>query len=126
MPGNFERLRRIHQLGGDFQVYHTAGTPGFLLVGRIGEIVRRMVSEIPALSASLSPYEKCAVMLADCCMISAMVRFHMLLRLSATGHHELFTQRILLEKTARSIISWHRLIKGFRRIMAAYHRVSSQ
>lgn len=50
----FQRLRRIHQLGGDFQVYHTAEHTRFSHSLGVYEIVRRMVSEIPALSASLS------------------------------------------------------------------------
>ena len=43
----FQRLRRIHQLGGDFQVYHTAEHTRFSHSLGVYEIVRRMVREIP-------------------------------------------------------------------------------
>lgn len=54
----FQRLRRIHQLGGDFQVYHTAEHTRFSHSLGVYEIVRRMVGEIPHLKESLNEYEK--------------------------------------------------------------------
>lgn len=59
-----QRLRRIHQLGGDFQVYHTAEHSRFSHSLGVYEIVRRMVSEIYELHSELSEYEKATVMLA--------------------------------------------------------------
>lgn len=44
-----QRLRRIHQLGGDFQVYHTAEHSRFSHSLGVYEIVRRMVYEIDQL-----------------------------------------------------------------------------
>lgn len=93
----FQRLRRIHQLGGDFQVYHTAEHTRFSHSLGVYEIVRRMVSEIPALSASLSPYEKCAVMLAGLLHDIGHGPFSHAFEAVSNCHHELFTQRILLE-----------------------------
>ena len=93
----FQRLRRIHQLGGDFQVYHTAEHTRFSHSLGVYEIVRRMVCEIPALSASLSPYEKCAVMLAGLLHDIGHGPFSHAFEAVSNCHHELFTQRILLE-----------------------------
>lgn len=59
-----QRLRRIHQLGGDFQVYHTAEHSRFSHSLGVYEIVRRMVSEIDSLNTQLTEYEKACVMLA--------------------------------------------------------------
>ncbi len=42
----FQRLHRIHQLGGVFQVYHTAEHSRFAHSLGVYEIVRRMVEEI--------------------------------------------------------------------------------
>lgn len=60
----FQRLHRIHQLGGDFQVYHTAEHSRFAHSLGVYEITRRIVSEIPSISNSLSEYEKIQVMCA--------------------------------------------------------------
>lgn len=59
-----QRLRRIHQLGGDFQIYHTAEHSRFSHSLGVYEIVRRMVNEIDELQKRLSDYEKLTVMLA--------------------------------------------------------------
>lgn len=60
----FQRLRRIRQLGGDFQVYPTAEHSRFSHSLGVYEIVRRMVTEIKSLDKELSEYEKVSVMLA--------------------------------------------------------------
>lgn len=59
-----QRLKRIHQLGGDYQVYHTAEHTRFSHSLGVYEIVRRMVNEIQELDAMLSEYEKTTLMLA--------------------------------------------------------------
>lgn len=64
-----QRLRRIHQLGGDFQVYHTAEHSRFSHSLGVYEIVRRMVYEIDSLRMALSEYEKVCVMLAGLLML---------------------------------------------------------
>ena len=60
----FQRLRRIRQLGGDFQVYPTAEHSRFSHSLGVYEIVRRMVTEVKTLCAELTEYEKVCVMLA--------------------------------------------------------------
>ena len=60
----FQRLRRIRQLGGDFQVYPTAEHSRFSHSLGVYEIVRRMVTEIKSLGMELSEYDKICVMLA--------------------------------------------------------------
>ena len=56
----FQRLHRIHQLGGDFQVYHTAEHSRFSHSLGVYEITRRMISEVQSLSQALSEEEKIA------------------------------------------------------------------
>ncbi len=60
----FQRLHRIHQLGGDFQVYHTAEHSRFAHCLGVYEITRRIVSEIDSISNNISEYEKIQVMCA--------------------------------------------------------------
>lgn len=65
----FQRLHRIHQLGGDFQVYHTAEHSRFAHSLGVYEIVRRMTSEIPSICESIDEFERiqvlCAALLHD-------------------------------------------------------------
>ena len=93
----FQRLRRIHQLGGDFQVYHTAEHTRFSHSLGVYEIVRRMVEEIEELSRSLSEYEKCAAMLAGLLHDLGHGPFSHAFEAVSDCHHEQFTQRIILE-----------------------------
>ncbi len=60
----FQRLHRIHQLGGDFQVYHTAEHSRFAHSLGVYEICRRMITEVQSIALSLSEYEKIQVMCA--------------------------------------------------------------
>ncbi|MFV0380881.1 MAG: HD domain-containing protein [Breznakia sp.] len=59
-----QRLRRIHQLGGNFQVYHTAEHSRFSHSLGVYEIVRRMCEEIDDLHKALSEEDKVCVMIA--------------------------------------------------------------
>ena len=65
----FQRLHRIHQLGGDFQVYHTAEHSRFAHSLGVYEIARRMVYENESIASALSELEKiqvlCAALLHD-------------------------------------------------------------
>ena len=65
----FQRLHRIHQLGGDFQVYHTAEHSRFSHSLGVYEIARRMISEVRSLKEALKEEEKiqvlCAALLHD-------------------------------------------------------------
>lgn len=60
----FQRLRRIHQLGGTYQVYHTAEHSRFSHSLGVYEVVRRMISEVDDLRQSLSEYEQVALLCA--------------------------------------------------------------
>ena len=92
----FQRLRRIHQLGGDFQVYHTAEHTRFSHSLGVYEIVRRMVKEIEEIAQRLSDYEKCAVMLAGLLHDIGHGPFSHAFEAVSSCHHEQFTQDILL------------------------------
>lgn len=65
----FQRLRRIRQLGGNFQVYHAAEHTRFTHSLGVYEIFRRILQEVPGVSDSLSPLEQkaglCAALLHD-------------------------------------------------------------
>ncbi len=93
----FQRLRRIHQLGGDFQVYHTAEHTRFSHSLGVYEIVRRMVREIPDIAESFSEYEKCTAMLAGLLHDIGHGPFSHAFESVSSFRHETFTQRILLE-----------------------------
>ncbi|MGI6511637.1 MAG: HD domain-containing protein [Catenisphaera adipataccumulans] len=60
----FQRLHRIHQLGGDFQVYHAAEHSRFGHSLGVYEVCRRMVTEVDSIAGALSESEKIAVMAA--------------------------------------------------------------
>ncbi len=60
----FQRLRRIHQLGATHQVYHAAEHSRFSHSLGVYEIVRRMVNEVEGLKDALSEEEQIEVMLA--------------------------------------------------------------
>ena len=60
----FQRLRRIRQLGGSFIVYHTAEHSRFSHSLGVYEIVRQLVSENREIHHALSEYDRVTVMLA--------------------------------------------------------------
>ena len=94
----FQRLRRIKQLGGVYAVYHTAEHSRFTHSLGEYEIVRRMVSEIEGLAA-LSEYDKVTVMLAGLLHDIGHLPFsHASERLVNIAHEE-FSQRVILEDT---------------------------
>ncbi len=65
----FQRLRRIRQLGGTYQVYHGAEHSRFSHSLGVYEIARRMIEEVEGLKETLSEKEqiavKCAALLHD-------------------------------------------------------------
>ena len=65
----FQRLRRIHQLGGTYQVYHGAEHSRFSHSLGVYEISRRMVEEVKGLKENLTVFDqislKCAALLHD-------------------------------------------------------------
>ncbi|MHC1735041.1 MAG: HD domain-containing protein [Erysipelotrichaceae bacterium] len=60
----FQRLRRIHQLGATYQVYHSAEHSRFSHSLGVYEIVRRMTLEIEDLKEALSEQDRIDVLLA--------------------------------------------------------------
>lgn len=93
----FQRLRRIHQLGGDFQVYHTAEHTRFSHSLGVYEIVRRMVEEVDGLKNDLNEHEKVTVMLAGLLHDIGHGPFSHAFEAISGFSHEVYTKRILLE-----------------------------
>lgn len=95
----FQRLRRIHQLGGIFQVYHTAEHSRFAHSLGVYEIVRRMLEEIDDLKYYLSDYEKMCVMLAGLLHDLGHGPFSHSFESISNEKHEEFSKRIILEES---------------------------
>lgn len=93
----FQRLRRIHQLGGIFQVYHTAEHSRFAHSLGVYEIVRRMLEEVDDLKYYLSDYEKMCVMLAGLLHDLGHGPFSHSFEAISNEKHEEFSKRIILE-----------------------------
>ena len=95
----FQRLRRIRQLGGDFQVYPTAEHSRFSHSLGVYEIVRRMVTEIKSLSVELSEYDKICVMLAGLLHDVGHGPFSHAFEHITNHSHEDYTAKIILGGT---------------------------
>lgn len=92
----FQRLRRIHQLGGNFQVYHTAEHSRFSHSLGVYEIIRRMVNEVKDLRDTLSEDEKVAVMIAGLLHDIGHCPFSHAFESICNISHEEFSTRIIL------------------------------
>ncbi|MGX7112286.1 HD domain-containing protein [Gemella cuniculi] len=102
----FQRLRRIRQLGGDFQVYPSAEHSRFSHSLGVYEIVRRMVTEIKSLSVELDEYEKVCVMLAGLLHDIGHGPFSHAFEHITDYNHEEYTAKIILGNTeVNSILS---------------------
>ena len=95
----FQRLRRIRQLGGDFQVYPTAEHSRFSHSLGVYEIVRRMVTEVKTLCAELTEYEKVCVMLAGLLHDVGHGPFSHTFEHVTNHSHEEYTAKIILGET---------------------------
>ena len=95
----FQRLRRIRQLGGDFQVYPTAEHSRFSHSLGVYEIVRRMVTEVNTLCAELTEYEKVCVMLAGLLHDVGHGPFSHAFEHVTNHSHEEYTAKIILGDT---------------------------
>ena len=95
----FQRLRRIRQLGGDFQVYPTAEHSRFSHSLGVYEIVRRMVTEVKSLCVELTEYEKVCVMLAGLLHDVGHGPFSHAFEHITNHSHEDYTAKIILGET---------------------------
>ena len=95
----FQRLRRIRQLGGDFQVYPTAEHSRFSHSLGVYEIVRRMVTEVKTLCIELTEYEKVCVMLAGLLHDVGHGPFSHAFEHVTNHSHEEYTAKIILGDT---------------------------
>lgn len=95
----FQRLRRINQLGGVFQVYHTAEHSRFAHSVGVYEIVRRMVYEIEGLNEGLNEYEKATVMIAGLLHDLGHLPFSHAAESICSIPHEEFSTMIILQDT---------------------------
>lgn len=95
----FQRLRRIHQLGGTYQVYHAAEHSRYSHSLGVYQIANRMIHEVKGLQDVLSDYEqiaiKCAALLHD---VGHGPFSHAFEEVSKTNH-ELMTVKIILGET---------------------------
>jgi hypothetical protein len=93
----FQRLHRIHQLGGDFQVYHTAEHSRFAHSLGVYEIVRRMIEEVSDLKQSLSEFEKIQLLCAGLLHDLGHGPFSHLFESISHENHEDRTMKIILD-----------------------------
>ena len=100
----FQRLRRIRQLGGDFQVYPTAEHSRFSHSLGVYEIVRRMVTEVKSLCVELSEYDKVCVMLAGLLHDVGHGPFSHAFEHITNHSHEEYTAKIILGNTELNAI----------------------
>ena len=100
----FQRLRRIRQLGGDFQVYPTAEHSRFSHSLGVYEIVRRMVTEVKSLCVELTEYEKVCVMLAGLLHDVGHGPFSHAFEHITNHSHEEYTAKIILDNTELNAI----------------------
>ena len=100
----FQKLRRIRQLGGDFQVYPTAEHSRFSHSLGVYEIVRRMVTEVKSLCVELTEYEKVCVMLAGLLHDVGHGPFSHAFEHITNHSHEEYTAKIILGNTELNAI----------------------
>ncbi len=93
----FQRLHRIHQLGGDFQVYHTAEHSRFSHSLGVYEIARRMIYEVKSLNEALDEDEKIQVMCAALLHDLGHGPFSHFFESITHVSHETMTQRLILD-----------------------------
>ncbi len=96
----FQRLRRIHQFGVTYQVYHSGEHSRFGHSLGVYEIARRMMAEVKGLDELLSEDEKVATLLAALLHDLGHGPFSHAFESITKISHEVFTDRYLLENTA--------------------------
>lgn len=93
----FQRLHRIHQLGGDFQVYHTAEHSRFSHSLGVYEITRRMIHEVKSLEEALTAEEKIQVMCAALLHDLGHGPFSHFFESVTQVSHEVMTRKLILD-----------------------------
>lgn len=95
----FQRLRRIHQLGGTHMVYHSAEHSRFSHSLGVYEVVRKMVDKVSGLKDVLDELEIVALLCAGLLHDVGHGPFSHAFETITETHHETFTDRIILEDT---------------------------
>jgi len=91
----FQRLRRIHQLGPTYMVYHTAEHSRFSHSLGVYEIVRRMIDEVKGLKEQLTEFDQLAVMLAGLLHDLGHGPFSHAFEWISPKNHEFYTEQLL-------------------------------
>ncbi|QIK69002.1 HD domain-containing protein [Erysipelothrix sp. HDW6C] len=95
----FQRLRRIHQLGGTSMVYHTAEHSRFSHSLGVYEVVRQMIEKVSGLGDVLSEYERVSLLCAGLLHDIGHGPYSHAFEAVTDVNHETFTDRIILEDT---------------------------
>lgn len=95
----FQRLRRIHQLGGAYEVYHTAEHSRFSHSLGVYETIRRMVYEVDDLNKALGEFDKASIMIAGLLHDIGHLPFSHSFEHICPISHEEFSVRIILGDT---------------------------
>lgn len=95
----FQRLRRIHQLGGTHMVYHGAEHSRFSHSLGVYEIVRKMIEKVSGLKEALTQTEEVALLCAGLLHDVGHGPFSHSFESVTKTHHEVFTDRIINENT---------------------------
>lgn len=96
----FQRLRRIHQLGAAYMVYHGAEHSRFSHSVGVYEVARRMLQEIVGLKDYLSEYEQIVVLCAALLHDVGHGPFSHAFEAVTNVDHEKMTIRIISENTS--------------------------
>ncbi len=109
----FQRLRRIHQLGGVYVIYHTAEHSRFSHSLGVYEVARRIIYEVEAIRTTLSKEERliteCAALLHDIGHGPYSHAFEMLF----DTIHEQYSIDIILDKNTEVHQILEKYKKGF-------------
>lgn len=95
----FQRLRRIHQFGVTYQVYHTGEHSRFGHSLGVYEVARRMIDEVKGLSQAISEREKVATLCAALLHDLGHGPFSHSFESVTDINHEMFSDRYILEDT---------------------------
>ncbi|MFA6935837.1 MAG: HD domain-containing protein [Bacilli bacterium] len=93
----FQRLKRIHQLGGTFQVFPTAEHSRFSHSIGAYEIARRIINEVPTINSSLNEEEQLTLLIAALLHDVGHGPFSHAFEMINPIHHEEYTISIIKE-----------------------------